>query len=181
MSGDGGRGFRARDGLGIAGVVIGAGALLLVALGTWKWFVRKSAPWVLDWPGGPWAVGAVFGLIMVAGSIGALRFSAVERGGSKPRRAGRVAGVSICGGLAFGAFMYVLGALPGKNCSSSRLGCEYIPGSGSALVSSVLTAAVVGWLAFRVASARAEAQAARERARMKKLRKKGKGKSRAAR
>ncbi|MDQ1028515.1 hypothetical protein QF035_006097 [Streptomyces umbrinus] len=181
MSDNGRQGFRARDGLTIAATVIGAGAVLLVALGTWKWFVRKSAPWVLDWPGGPWAVGAVFGLVMVAGSIGALWFSAVEPGASKPRRAGRVAGVSICGGLTFGAFMYVLGALPGKNCSSSRLGCEYIPGSGSALISSVLTAAVVGWLTFRVGRARAEAQAARERARMKKLRKKGKGKSRAAR
>ncbi|MGX1909852.1 hypothetical protein ACWIID_13420 [Streptomyces phaeochromogenes] len=181
MSDNGRQGFRARDGLAIAGTVVGAGAMLLVALGTWRWFVRKSAPWVLDWPGGPWAVGAVFGLVMVAGSIGALRLSTTDPGASKPRRAGRVAGVSICGGLAFGAFMYVLGALPGKNCSSSRLGCEYIPGSGSALISSVLTAAVVGWLAFRVSSARAEAQAARERARMKKLRKKGRGKSRAAR
>jgi hypothetical protein len=57
---------------------------------------------------------------------------------------------------------------------------EYIPGSGGALVSSMLTAAVVGWLAFRVSSACAEAQDARERARMKKLRKKGKGKGRAA-
>jgi hypothetical protein len=69
MSGDGGQGFRARDGLAIAGTVIGA--VLLVTLG--------------------------------------------------------------------------------KNCSSGEPGCEYIPGSGSALVSSGLTAAVVGWLTFRVA------------------------------
>ncbi|WP_461065732.1 hypothetical protein [Streptomyces pseudoechinosporeus] len=77
--------------------------------------------------------------------------------------------------------MYIFASLPGRNCSSYDDGCEYIPGTGSALIACLATAMLVGWAAYRVGSARAEERQARERERMRKLRKKGKGKSREAR
>ncbi|GAB2982103.1 membrane protein [Streptomyces pseudoechinosporeus] len=174
-------GFRARDGFALAGVVIALGAVIVVALGTWKWFVRETAPVVLDWPGGSWSFGAVSGLIVVFGSLGAWWFSARNPGESRPQRAGRVAGIAVCGGGAFAMVMYIFASLPGRNCSSYDDGCEYIPGTGSALIACLATAMLVGWAAYRVGSARAEERQARERERMRKLRKKGKGKSREAR
>lgn len=173
--------IRARDGFALAGFVIAIGVVLVVALGTWKWFVHETAPVVLDWPGGSWGFGAACGLIVVSGSLGALRFSQSAQRESKLRRARRVAGLTVCGGAAFGAVMYIFGSLPGRRCSIYREGCEYIPGTGSAFVACLVTSAVVGYALHRVINQRAERHQAREHERMRKLRKRGKGKSRAAR
>ncbi|MCX5332248.1 hypothetical protein [Streptomyces sp. NBC_00140] len=173
--------FRVRDGFVLAAAVIALGAVALVTLGTWKWFVRRTAPAVLDWPGGSWAFGAVCGLLVVFGSTGVWRFSEKPPRESRPGRALRVAGLAVSGGGAFGSVMYVLASLPGRNCSSYEDGCEYVPGTGSALVACLGTAAVVGYAAYRVRSVRGERRGALERERLRRLRKKGKGKSRGAR
>jgi hypothetical protein len=172
---------RARDGFAFAGVVITLGAVVVVALGTWKWFVRETAPAVLNWPGGSWGFGTACGLIVVFGSLGAWRFSEGTSGESRLRRTRRVAGLTMCGGAAVGAVMYIVASLPGRNCPSYRDGCEYIPGTGSVLVACLVTTASVGYTLYRVINVRAERRQELERERMRKLRKKGRGKSRAAR
>lgn len=174
-------GFRARDGFAIAGVVIALGSVLVMALGLWKWFVRATVPVVLNWPGGSWAFGIAAGVIVAVGSLGAWWFSARHLGESRLRRAGRGFGMSVCGGTAFAVLMYVLASLPARNCPSYRDGCQYIPGTGSAFIACMATAALLGWGLYRVESARAEVRRTRERERMRKLRKKGKGKARKAR
>lgn len=173
--------FRVRDGFALATAVIAFGAVVLVSLGTWKWFVRSTAPAVLDWPGGAWGFGVACGLLVVLGSIGAWRFSKRTPGESRPGRALRVAGLAVCGGGAYGPVMYVFASLPGRSCSSYEDGCEYIPGTGSALVACLGTAAVVGYGVYRVRGVLAERRRALERERLRRLRKKGKGRSRAAR
>jgi hypothetical protein len=176
--------FRVRDGFMFAGValaLIALGFVFVVTMGAWKWFVRTSAPAVLNWPGGAWGFGVACGLLVVFGSLGAWRFLERPRGESLPARAGRMAGLTVCVGAAFGAVLYIVASLPGRNCPSYRDGCEYLPGTGSALVTCLGTAALVGYAVYRVGSVRAERRQARERERLRKLRKKGKGKSRAAR
>jgi hypothetical protein len=170
--------LRARDGFMVAGVVIAFGVVLVVTLGTWKWFVRETAPVVLDWPGGPWGFGAASGLMVVLGSLGAMRLSEGSSRETGLQRAARVAGLAVCGGAAFGVVMYLFASLPGKRCPSYREGCEYIPGTGSAFIACLVTTALMGYTVYRVSNLRAEQRQARERERIRKLRKKGKGKTR---
>ncbi|MGH4032438.1 hypothetical protein ACQB60_26260 [Actinomycetota bacterium Odt1-20B] len=154
--------------------------MTVLALGGWKWMVRRTAPVVLEWPGGGWTFGAVCGLVTLGGVVAGLWLSAVasDRTGGR----GRVTWASAlaCWWVAIGAGLYVLAALPGKNCRSYKPGCTYIPGSGSAFLMYLLTVGVVGWILYRRSAASSERAAAERRARMRKLRKKGKGKSRAA-
>ncbi|MDW4908885.1 hypothetical protein RB628_26960 [Streptomyces sp. ADMS] len=152
-----------------------------MALGLWKWFARTTAPAVLNWPGGSWAFGVAAGVIVTLGFLGARWFSELTFRGSRMRRAGHGVGTAICGGTAFAVLMYILASLPGKNCPSYRAGCQYIPGTGSALIACLATSAVLGWGAHYIANARAEERQKRERERIRKLRKKGKGKARMAR
>ncbi|MGW0945101.1 hypothetical protein ACWD4O_21470 [Streptomyces sp. NPDC002623] len=178
--------FRARDGWGLAGGVLLLAALLavlLTAMGLLKWFVRVTAPVLVELPGGGWTVGAGLGLLSVAGWVGGAWFSAPERnrGRTRPVRIGRSIGGALCWTAGFGAMMYVLGALPGRNCSSGGAMCDYIPGTGSALLAYAATAALLGYLWYRRRGAVTSAQRAQEQARLKRLRKKGKGKSRTAR
>jgi hypothetical protein len=68
---------RVRFGAGIVGVVIVLATFAMVVifgLGALKWLVRDSAPVLMGWPGGPWAVGGVFGLVTVFGAVGGLWF-----------------------------------------------------------------------------------------------------------
>jgi hypothetical protein len=176
-------GGRFRFGAEIAGFVfflVVAGAVLVFGFGTLKRLVRESAPVLLDSPGGPWAAGGVLGLVTVFGSLGALRLAPGFSDAAGPRRAIRTAGSGLCWAVAVGSGMYWLGALPGRNCSSSRPSCAYIPGTFTALIAYAITAGVVGWLLHRWIAARTEERRARDRERMRKLRKKGKGKSRTA-
>ncbi|MFE6827917.1 hypothetical protein [Streptomyces sp. NPDC057690] len=188
--------FRSRAGWGIAGGVLFLAALLAVllfAMGLWRWFVRLTAPALVDLPGGGWTAGAVLGLLSVAGWAGGTWFSSPERnrdrnrnrdrdrGRTGPARAGLVIGGVVCWTVAFGALMYVLGALPGRNCRSGSAMCAYIPGTGSAFLSYAATAALLGGLWYRRRATATAARRAEERARMRRLRKKGKGRSRAAR
>ncbi|MEU6229467.1 hypothetical protein [Streptomyces sp. NPDC047042] len=179
--GERGRAFRTWEGFALAGVVIALGAGVVMALGLWKWFARATAPVVVDWPGGSWAFGVAAGVIVTLGFVGARWFSGLASSGSRLRRAGHELGMALCAGTAFAVLMYLLASLPGKNCPSCRDGCEYIPGTGSALIACLLTSALLGWGGYRLQNARAEERRARERERMRKLRKKGKGKSRTAR
>ncbi|WP_405870293.1 hypothetical protein [Streptomyces sp. NBC_00005] len=176
--------FRVRDGFGVAAFVLAllaAAAVLLLVTGLWKRFVRETAPVLMDLPGGSWTVGAVLGLVSVAGGAGVLRFSSGSRARTTSLRALQAAGSAVCWTTALGPLLYLLYALPGRNCRSYGSRCAYIPGTGSALSAYVISAALVGWALYRWSSAAGEAQAAGERARKRKLRKKGKGKSRAAR
>lgn len=180
--------FRSRAGWGIAGGVLFLAALLAVllfAMGLWKWFVRRTAPALVDLPGGGWTAGAVLGLLSVAGWAGGAWFSSPERnrdrGRTRRARAGLAIGGALCWTVAFGAPMYVLGALPGRNCRSGATTCAYIPGTGGAFLSYAATAALLGWLWYRRRGTVTAARRAEERARMRRLRKKGKGRSRAAR
>ncbi|WAU79086.1 hypothetical protein O1Q96_04550 [Streptomyces sp. Qhu-G9] len=175
--------FRMREGFGLAAGVLlflGMAAVGLWILGAGKWFVRETAPVVLDWPGGSWGLGVAFGMVTVLGGFGGLWFWERTTRTTRLRRAARTVGVVACWGPAFGVLMYLLGSLPGRYCSSSEAHCAYIPGSGSALVAYLLTVGLVGWAVRRVTNTRAEKRNARERERLRKLRKKGKGKSRAA-
>lgn len=180
--------FRSRAGWGIAGGVLFLAALLTVllsAMGLWKWFVRRTAPALVDLPGGGWTAGAVLGLLSVVSWAGGTWFSSPERnrdrGRTRPARAGLAIGGAVCWTVAFGALMYVLGALPGRNCRSGATMCAYIPGTGSAFLSYAATAALLGGLWYRRRGTVTAARRAEERARMRRLRKKGKGRSRAAR
>lgn len=180
--------FRSRAGWGIAGGVLFLAALLAVllfAMGLWKWFVRLTAPALVDLPGGGWTAGAVLGLLSVAGWAGGTWFSSPERNRdrdrTRPARAGLAIGGAVCWTVAFGAPMYVLGALPGRNCRSGSAMCAYIPGTGGAFLSYAATAALLGGLWYRWRGTVTAARRAEERARMRRLRKKGKGRSRAAR
>jgi hypothetical protein len=173
--------LRARDGVRIVVVVlclvVGVGAILLFT-GLWKRFARETVPVLVDLPGGPWMVGGVLGLITVVGATGGLRCVSSRAGETRLTQGLRAAGTAACCTAAFGPLFYLLSGLPGKNCRSAS--CEYIPGTGSALLAYALGVGVIGWLFWRWTSVRSEAQAARERERLRRLRKKGKGKSRAA-
>ncbi|GAA2946611.1 hypothetical protein GCM10011428_77200 [Streptomyces violaceus] len=181
--GAGGR-FRARDGFGLAGMIlllVAVLAVLLLVMGLWKRFARETAPTLVNLPGGSWTIGGALGLISVLGVFGALRCSAASPAGTRLTRALRAVGTAACCAAAFGPFFYLLGALPGKNCRSYDTSCSYLPGTGSAFLAYVVSAGAVGWLLYRWGGVRDEARAVRERERLRKLRKKGKGKSRAAR
>ncbi|WP_330306568.1 MULTISPECIES: hypothetical protein [unclassified Streptomyces] len=175
--------FRARHVLAIGGFVLAllaAGAAIVLLLGTWRGFVRETAPELLDRPGGPWAVGCVLGLATVLGALGGMQVETEVSGQTRLFRAVRVTGAAICWAAAMVPAMYMLGALSGKNCPSYQASCRYIPGTGSALLAYVASTALLGWCLLRWNSARTEARRAGERERLRRLRKKGRGKSRAA-
>lgn len=172
-----------RSGVGIAAAVgasVTAMAVIVVLLGAWKWFVRATAPTLLGWPGAPWAVGGILGLLTAVGGAGGIHLTTRSSGGSDMRRVGQGLGFAACAVAAFAPLMYVLSALPGKNCRSSQASCDYISGTGSVLLAYVVSAAGVGLLLYRWIRARAEEEQVRERERLRRLRKKGKGKSRGA-
>ncbi|MFJ9024470.1 hypothetical protein ACIRPU_31535 [Streptomyces sp. NPDC102259] len=184
--------FRSRAGWGVVGGVLFLAALLAVllfAMGLWRWFVRLTAPALVDLPGGGWTAGALLGLLSVAGWAGGAWFSSPERGRDRgrdrhrtgPVRVGLAVGGAVCWTVAFGALMYVFGALPGRNCRSDSATCAYIPGTGSVFLAYAATAVLLGGLWYRRRGTVTEARRAQERARMRRLRKKGGGRSRAAR
>ncbi|MFF9817109.1 hypothetical protein [Streptomyces sp. NPDC014006] len=161
-----------------AAAVLGVGAGIVLALRTGKWFARTTAPDVLDGLGTSVGFGIVSGAVVMAAALAAWKLSERASGGPPLRRSARLIGVSVCTALAFCPVMYLLAALPGRNCPSFREGCEYIPGSGPALSVCVATVALAGWATYRVHTTRTERRRAQERERMRRLRKKGKGKSR---
>jgi hypothetical protein len=171
-----------RDGLGIAVVipclVVGTGLVLLLT-GLWKRFARDTIPTVLGLPGGSWALGAALALITVLGVIGGLRCTPGVSGGTRVAHGLRFAGTALCCSAAFGPPFYLLSGLRARNCHSTS--CAYIPGTGTAFLTYVVTAGLVGWFVHRWISARAADRLAMEQARVRRLREKGKGKSRAAR
>jgi hypothetical protein len=181
MASEHNREFRAWEGFALAGMVITLGGSVVMALSLWKWFARTTAPVALNWPGGSWAFGVAAGVVVALGFLGASWLSGLAVRGSRLRRVGHGVGTAVCGGTAFAILMYVLASLPGKNCPSYRAGCQYIPGTGSALIACLATSALLGWGAHYIANARAEERQKRERERIRKLRKKGKGKTRMAR
>ncbi|MFF5182975.1 hypothetical protein ACFY30_04165 [Streptomyces sp. NPDC000345] len=177
----GGEPFTARDGLRIAAAVLFGAVVLAVVvltLGTLKRLVRAAAPALTDLPGGGWTAGAVLGLLSVAGWAGGVWCAAPER--SRGRRAYAVAG-AVCRALSFGPALLVLGALPGRTCSSGSAVCAYIPGTGGVFVMYAVTVGVAVRLRYRGRRTRTKARRAERQARLRRLRKKGRGKSRAAR
>jgi hypothetical protein len=174
----------ARNAGGLAALgaaVLGFAAVLLLALRMWKGFVRATAADVLDGPGGPVGFGAVSGAVVLAAALAAWRLSErPPQRASQLRRLARLAGVAVCTAVAFGLPMYLVAALPGRNCPTYREGCEYVPGSAPALLACAVTVTLAGWAAYRIHTTRAEQRRAQERERLRKLRKKGKGKSRRA-
>ena len=178
------RSSRLREGFGCALVIaalVAAMAVIAVAGGVWKAFVRETAPVVLDWPGGGWSFGAVCGLLSVSGVLAGTLLQGTGPRQPRLQQMLRATGVAGCWGVALAAFGYVLASLPGRNCRSYQPGCSYVPGSGSALLTYVITAALLGWIVHRVRAGTAEKRDAQDRERMRRLRKKGKGKSRVAR
>ncbi|MFE7172422.1 hypothetical protein [Streptomyces sp. NPDC057616] len=180
---------RTRTGTGVAAAgvaVVAAAAVAFLALGTWRRFVRTTAPDLLGRPGAPWVVGAALGLLTVIGATYLLRFTApaspsTSASGTTPSKAVQGIAAAASAVAAFGPLMYVLAALPGRNCPAYRQGCEHITGAWSALAAYVIGAAALAWLLRHRHTTRAEARRAEERERLRKLRRRGGGKSRAAR
>ncbi|MFG3271211.1 hypothetical protein [Streptomyces luteogriseus] len=175
------RRFGVRDRLGIAVcvlcLVVGVGVVLLL-MGLWKQLARETIPTPVELPGGPWALGAVLGVITVLGALGGLRSASAVPGGSVLVQALRTGGTAACCAAAFGPFYYLLSGLPTKNCRSAN--CAYVPGTGTAFLAYVVAGGLVALIVHRWTSARAAERVARERERARKLRKKGKGKTRTA-
>ncbi|MFE1247558.1 hypothetical protein [Streptomyces sp. NPDC058735] len=161
-------------------LAVAALGVVLLVLGLPKRFARETLPQLVNLPGGSWTVGAVLGLITVAGTTGALRSAShtPPAGTSRAARAARTVGTAICCTAALGPLLYLLSGLPGRNCRSTT--CAYLPGTGTAFLAYVVTAGAACWLLHRWNTARAEESAARERARVRRLRKRGRGRSRAA-
>lgn len=163
--------FRARDGLAIVGGVALAGvvlAVILLVMGLWKRLARETIPGLMELPSGSWAIGVVLGLITVLGATGGLRSASMAAGTSRLSRASRTAATAVCCAVAFGPLLYLLTALPGKNCRSAN--CAYIPGAGTVFLAYAVSVGVVGWLLYRWSRGRADVRAARERGRMRRLR-----------
>ncbi|MFG2790565.1 hypothetical protein [Streptomyces sp. NPDC048419] len=183
---------RTRTGFGVAAAgvaVVAAAAVVFLALGTWRRFVRTTAPALLGWPGAPWVVGAALGLLTVIGATYLLRFTAPTSAPASPSTSDSgatpskpVVGIAAAASAvaAFGPLMYVLAALPGRNCPAYRQGCEHIDGTWSALAAYVISAVALAALLRRRHTTRAEARRAEERERLRRLRKRGGCKSRAA-
>lgn len=170
---------KAVDLTAIGAAVLGFAAVLLLALRTWKGFVRATAADVLDGPGGPVGFGIVCGAVVLAAALTAWRLSEKPSPGGLGQ-AVRLTAVTACSAVAFGVPMYLVAALPGRHCPAYRDGCAYIPGSAPALIACAATVTAAGWATYRVLTARAEQRRAQERERLRRLRKKGKGKSRKA-
>ncbi|GAA1929630.1 hypothetical protein GCM10009837_64130 [Streptomyces durmitorensis] len=172
---------RTRDGFGIAAFVL---VLLALAVGffwvkgAWRTVIRESPNLIADWPGGAWAFGIMAGVVAVAGTYGGLRASAALQGTMTRRRIARRTATSVCWAVPLLLTLYVLSALPGRNCSSSSPTCREIDGAFPALLAYAITTAVLGWTVYRVSAAREEQRRAAQQTRLRKLRKKGKGKSR---
>jgi hypothetical protein len=175
---------RKRDALGLLVCFVVGGAVLFFAIGGTRWFSRHIAPVVYDVPGGSWAVGAMLGLLSLAGWAGVLsgRFDGWRDAAraSGVSRVARVVARVVCGLAAVAPVVFLGSGLRGKHCRSYEPGCAYISGTGPALFAYVAVAGGLGWLYYRRRRAVVEERRARERARLRKLRKKGKGKSRRA-
>ncbi|MGW0909327.1 hypothetical protein [Streptomyces sp. NPDC002853] len=202
---DGTRRSRTRDGFGIAAFVVVLAALVvgfLWAKGAWRAVIREAPDLIADWPGGPWVFGAVAGALAVAGAYGGLALSDPARvtgrgtvtvtgtgtgtvtgtgtGTEAPRRVARRTATAVCWAVPLLLTLYILSALPGRNCRSSSTTCQQVEGAFPALLAYAVTAAAAAWATHRVRAGRAEQRRAAQQARLRKLRKKGKGKSRGA-
>lgn len=175
---------RSRDGFAVVALVLALLALaagILWAKGAWRTVIRESPNLIAGWPGGAWVFGIMAGALAVAGAYGGMWASAALQGAGARRRIARRTASSACWAVPLLLTLYVLSALPGRNCSSSSPSCEEIEGAFPALLAYVITAGALGWAAYRVRSTREEQRRAVQQQRLRKLRKKGKGKSRAAR
>ncbi|MGW7085933.1 hypothetical protein ACWGH2_20920 [Streptomyces sp. NPDC054871] len=175
---------RYRDGFAIAAFVVALLALaagFLWAKGAWRTVIRESPNLIAGWPGGPWAFGIAAGALAVAGAYGGLAVSDAPQGTEKTRRIARRTATAVCWAVPLLLTLYILSALPGRNCSSSSTTCREVEGAFPALLAYAITAAAAGWATHRVRAGREEQRGAAQQARLRKLRKKGKGKSRAAR
>lgn len=173
---------RVRDRFGIAGVVVflvAALAAILLVMGQSKRLARETIPELADVPGGFCAVGAALGLVTVFGTTAGLRAASLTTATRRLTRAWHTVLTALCCALAFGPFLYLLSGLRSKNCRSSD--CAYIPGTGLAFLTYVVSAGLAGWLLYRWNRAQAEERRVLERERVRRLRKKGKGRSREAR
>ncbi|WP_237330247.1 hypothetical protein [Streptomyces sp. BA2] len=175
---------RFRDGFGIAAYVLALLALaagFLLAKGAWRTVIRESPNLIADWPGGPWVFGIVAGVLAVAGAYGGLAVSEAPQGTeTSPRIAARRMAIAVCWAVPLLLTLYILSALPGRNCDSSSTTCREVEGAFPALLAYAITAAAAGWATYRVRTGREEQRRTAQQARLRKLRKKGKGKSRAA-
>ncbi|MFC7815274.1 hypothetical protein ACFUTR_11580 [Streptomyces sp. NPDC057367] len=172
---------RKRDMTGLVLYLVVGVPVLVLAIGSMRWFSRHIAPVVYDVPGGSWAVGAALGVLSLVGWAGVVpgRFDGQARP-SGPARVVWVVTRVACVAAVLAPVSFLISGLPGKNCRSYEPGCAYIPGAGSAVLAYVAVAGGVGWLFYRWRRAVIEERRARERECLRKLRKKGKGKSRRA-
>ncbi|MFC4503761.1 MULTISPECIES: hypothetical protein [Streptomyces] len=115
-------------------LLIGAVFVGVVLLAVWglRRVVREAAPALAEVPGGGWTVGAVLGLLSLAGWAGGNRLT------------GR--GQGVCWSVAVGVPIAVILALPGRNCRSDAGTCAYIPGTGGVAVAYGVTVAMAGGL-----------------------------------
>lgn len=176
--------LRARDGFGIAAFVLALAALAVGffwAKGAWRTVIREAPNLIAEWPGGPWVFGVVAGVLAVAGAYGGLTASDAPQRTETPRRIARRTATAVCWAVPLLLTLYILSALPGRNCRSTSPTCEAVDGAFPALLTYAVTAATVGWATYRVRANRDERRRATQQARLRKLRKKGKGKSRGAR
>ncbi|MGW6062816.1 hypothetical protein [Streptomyces sp. NPDC055189] len=173
-----------RDGFALAAFVL---ALLALAAGflwaksAWRKAIRDSPTLIADWPGGAWVFGIMAGTLAVAGVYGGLWTADALQGNQTPRRIARRVATGVCWALPVIVTAYILSALPARNCNSSQPTCRPIDGAFPALLTYAVTAAALGWAAYRARAAREQERRAAHQARLRKLRKKGKGKSRQAR
>ncbi|MGW7076791.1 hypothetical protein [Streptomyces sp. NPDC054866] len=175
---------RLRDGFSIAAFVLVLLALVVGFLwvkGAWRTVIRESPNLIAGWPGGPWVFGIAAGVLAVAGAYGGLAVSNAPRDTEKSPRIARRTATAVCWAVPLLLTLYILSALPGRNCRSSSATCRELEGAFPALLAYAATAAVLGWAAYRVRAGREEQRRAAQQARLRKLRKKGKGKSRVAR
>jgi hypothetical protein len=180
-----GGGLRVRETAVIAVCVLLLGAAVWAVLwvkGAWRATVRLAPELMVDWPGGPWAFGLVSGAAAGAGVMAGGRLLVAVPGAEvrRMRRLMRRTGMAVCWGLPFLLTLYLFAAVRGRHCRSYESACQALPGVGPALVTHIVTAAAVGWAAYRLYAAREQRRAAEGRERLRKLRKKGKGKSRRA-
>ncbi|MFG2649785.1 hypothetical protein [Streptomyces sp. NPDC048436] len=178
------RKLRVRDGFGIAAFVLVLAALVVGFLwvkGAWRAVIREAPDLIAEWPGGPWGFGVVAGALAVAGAYGGLWASDAPPGTETSRRVVRRTATAVCWAVPLLLTLYILSALPGRNCRSTSASCREIDGAFPALLTYAVTAAAAGWATYRVRANREEQRRAAQQARLRKLRKKGKGKSRGAR
>ncbi|MFJ5279150.1 hypothetical protein [Streptomyces parvulus] len=183
-TGDGRGRVRAWELVGLLLYLVVGGGVLVLGIGSTRWFSRHVAPVLYDLPGGSWAVGALLGLISLIGWVGAVSGRFESCGAGRSVRSARVARVGIrgvCWVAVLAPVVFLISGLRGRNCRSYEAGCAYISGTGPGVLAYVVVAGGVGLLCYRWRRAAGEERRARERERLRKLRKKGKGKSRAAR